>query len=156
MAALKEQVKLFIVQALACFDTPSVVVESVKEEFGIVVTRFQVIAYDPTKANGQRLSKKWVDEFHKVREEFRVKTEEIAISNKASRLRRLDRMSNKAESKNNIPLAAALIEQAAKEMGEAYVNRHREPPKAPGDSNTVPQSEYVLKPDEPSPAKPIL
>lgn len=42
MATLKNEVKSFIVQALACFDTPSQVVESVKNEFGVVVTRQQV------------------------------------------------------------------------------------------------------------------
>lgn len=35
MATLKDNVKLFIVQALACFDTPSQVVEAVKQEFGL-------------------------------------------------------------------------------------------------------------------------
>jgi hypothetical protein len=37
MAALSEDVKRFIVQALACFDTTAQVVESVKEEFGLLV-----------------------------------------------------------------------------------------------------------------------
>ncbi|WP_122869605.1 DUF2280 domain-containing protein, partial [Pseudomonas viridiflava] len=39
MAALKHEVKSFIVQALACFDTPSQVVEQVKQEFSIEISR---------------------------------------------------------------------------------------------------------------------
>jgi hypothetical protein len=43
MAETKElphEVKTFVVQALACFDAPSTVAASVKEEFdGLVVTR---------------------------------------------------------------------------------------------------------------------
>ena len=34
-------------------------------------------------------------------------------------------MIHKAESKGNMPLAAQLLEQAAKEVGEAYTNRQR-------------------------------
>ena len=37
MAALKSDVKAFIVQALACFDTPTQVSQAVKQEFDIDV-----------------------------------------------------------------------------------------------------------------------
>ncbi len=50
MAALKEQVKIFIVQALACMDTPQQVANAVKQEFNIEIDRKQVQLYDPTKA----------------------------------------------------------------------------------------------------------
>lgn len=53
MATLKGEVKAFIVQSLACFDTPSQVVELVKKEFGLSITRQQVESHDPTKANGR-------------------------------------------------------------------------------------------------------
>lgn len=49
MAALNGEVKAFIVQALACFDTPSQVAEQVKKEFGLEVSRQQVESHDPTK-----------------------------------------------------------------------------------------------------------
>ncbi|MFE1726821.1 DUF2280 domain-containing protein, partial [Acinetobacter baumannii] len=42
MAALKEQVKIFIVQALACMDTPQQVANGVKQEFNIEIDRKQV------------------------------------------------------------------------------------------------------------------
>jgi hypothetical protein len=53
VTTLTDNKKLFIVRALACFDTPQQVVESVKEEFGIVVSRPQVEVYDPDKARGE-------------------------------------------------------------------------------------------------------
>jgi hypothetical protein len=53
MAALKEPVKIFIVQALACRDTPQEVAELVKQEFGIITDRMQCASYDPTKAAGR-------------------------------------------------------------------------------------------------------
>ena len=39
MAALKPEIKAFIVQSVACFDTPSQVVESVLKEFGVNIPR---------------------------------------------------------------------------------------------------------------------
>lgn len=49
MAALSPEVKAFIVQALACFDTPTKVVEQVKQEFGLAVALQQVKQNDPAK-----------------------------------------------------------------------------------------------------------
>ncbi|WP_313276581.1 DUF2280 domain-containing protein [Kosakonia cowanii] len=125
MAALKPDVKAFIVQALACFDTPSQVVESVQKEFGISITRQQVESHDPTKASGRGLAQKWVDLFHDTRKRFQTELSDIPIANKAYRLRALDRMMTKAESMRNMALAASLMEQAAKECGDAYTNKQK-------------------------------
>ena len=157
MATLKEDVKLYIVQALACFDTPSEVAESVKEDFGINVTRMQCSAYDPTTVTGLRLGKKWVEIFNAARKDFLEEKTTIAIANKAYRLRELQKSHLYLKSKKNFIASNQVLEQAAKEVGESYVNKHREPPKAAGDdNNTAPKAEYVLKPDENVPAKPIL
>lgn len=123
MAALTNEVKGFIVQALACFDTPTQVVEAVKNEFGQVVTRQQVESHDPTKACSKGLAKRWVIMFEDTRKRFREETAEIPIANRAYRLRALGRMAEKAESMKNMALTAQLLEQAAKEVGDVYVNR---------------------------------
>ena len=123
MAALKNEVKSFIVQALACFDTPSQVVEAVKNEYGVVVSRQQVETHDPTKSAGKGLAVKWVPLFHDTRKRFREETAEIPIANRAFRLRGLGRMAEKAENMRNLALTAQLYEQAAKEVGDVYVNR---------------------------------
>lgn len=125
MAALKGEVKAFIVQSLACFDTPSQVVESVKKEFGLAIPRQQVESHDPTKANGKGLAQKWVDMFNATRERFQNEISDIPIANKAYRLRVLDRMATRAEGMKNLALTAEIIEQAAKECGDAYTNRHK-------------------------------
>lgn len=125
MAALKGEVKAFIVQSLACFDTPSRVVESVKKEFGLSITRQQVESHDPTKANGRGLAQKWVDMFNATRERFQNEISDIPIANKAYRLRVLDRMATRAEGMKNLALTAEIIEQAAKECGDAYTNKHK-------------------------------
>ncbi|WOC04935.1 DUF2280 domain-containing protein [Providencia sp. PROV024] len=125
MAALKPEVKASIVQALACYDTPSQVVALVKQEFGLSVTLQQVSSYDPTKAIAKNLGKKWVDLFNETRKRFQEEVSDIPIANKAYRLRMLDRMATKAEGMRNFSLTAQLVEQAAKECGDAYTNKQK-------------------------------
>ncbi len=123
MAALNNEVKAFIVQALACFDTPSQVAQAVKDEYQLEVSRQQCEAHDPTKRAGKGLARKWVTLFHDTRKRFREETAEIPIANRAYRLRALGRFAEKAENMRNIPLALQVLEQAAKECGDMYVNR---------------------------------
>jgi len=122
---LSDDVKTFIVQQLACFDTPSVVAEAVKTEFEITVSRQAVHAYDPTKKAGVGLSDKWRTLFGETREKFLAEAALIGIANKNVRLRMLDRMARSAETRGNIAMAAAMCEQAAKEMGGAYTNQRK-------------------------------
>ncbi|MCB2255791.1 DUF2280 domain-containing protein [Pseudomonas chlororaphis] len=158
MAALQNDVKAFIVQALACFDTPSQVVEAVQKEYGITVTRQQVETHDPTKTSGKGLAKRWVTMFEDARKRFREETAEIPIANRAFRLRGLGRMAEKAESMRNLALTAQLYEQAAKECGDMYVNRKIEPDKPLGSQADQQHAvaEYTLEPDENVPATPYL
>ncbi|WP_194760971.1 DUF2280 domain-containing protein [Klebsiella variicola] len=125
MAALKPEIKAFIVQSVACFDTPSQVVESVLKEFGIQITRQQVEQNDPTKISGKGLAQKWVDLFNRTRDRFLNEISDIPIANKAYRLRVLQRMSTTAEGMKNLGMAAQLLEQAAKEVGDAYSNKQK-------------------------------
>ncbi len=125
MAALKSEVKAFIIQSLACFDTPSKVAESVKSEFGLTVSRQQVESHDPTKAAGKTLAQKWVKIFYATRERFQNEIADIPIANKAYRLRVLDRMATSTEKQRNFGMTAQLMEQAAKEVGDVYTNRQQ-------------------------------
>jgi len=142
---LSPEVKTYIVQRLACFDTPAVVAKAVKEDFGLVITRQLVESNDPTKKAGATMAKKWVTLFEKARAQFLTEMREIAISHKPVRLRALQRMAQTAEEKGNFVLAASLLEQAAKEMGEAYTNRRQLEHTSPDGSMT---------PKEPAPASP--
>ncbi|AWJ93403.1 DUF2280 domain-containing protein (plasmid) [Azospirillum baldaniorum] len=132
MAVLKPEVKAFIVQAVACFDPPSTVVESVKTGFGVVVSRQQVEAHDPTKVSGRGLAERWKELFEETRKAFLEDTSAIGISHKAVRLRALNRMAAKAEGMGNMALAAQLMEQAAKECGDAFTNKVRKELSGPG------------------------
>lgn len=123
MAALSTEVKAFIVQSLACFETPAKVIELVKAEFGVDVSRQQVSQYAPGNAMAAKLSKKWVDLFHATRERFQKEVSDIPIANKSYRLRVLDRMAASTEKVKNFGMTAQLLEQAAKEVGDAYTNK---------------------------------
>ncbi|HGL4206418.1 TPA: DUF2280 domain-containing protein [Citrobacter farmeri] len=125
MAALKPEVKAAIVQMLACYDSLSIVVDAIQKDYGIKVTPQQVESHDPTKVSGKGLAKKWVDLFNATRDRFLNEISDIPIANKAYRLRVLDRMMNNAEKMRNIALATEIIEQAAKECGDAYTNKHK-------------------------------
>ena len=136
MAALKDEVKAFIVQALACFDTPSQVCQAVKEQYGIEVSRQLCERYDPTKYSGRDLGQKWKTFFEECRKRFREETVDIPIANRAFRLRAMNRFVEKAETMKNIGLAMQILEQAAKETGDIYVNRARK--EEVGDEPAIP------------------
>ncbi|EPV7561911.1 DUF2280 domain-containing protein [Acinetobacter baumannii] len=114
MATLKEPVKIFIVQSLACFDTPQQVVEAVREEFNIELTRQQVASYDPTKATCRALSKKLTALFNKTREDFKKNIYDIPLANKAYRLRELQKIYEGW--KNNRLMKQGVIKQVREEM----------------------------------------
>lgn len=136
MAALKDEVKAFIVQALACFDAPSQVCQAVKEQYGIEVSRQLCERYDPTKYSGRDLGQKWKTFFEECRKRFREETVDIPIANRAFRLRAMNRFVEKAETMKNIGLAMQILEQAAKETGDIYVNRTRK--EEAGDEPVIP------------------
>lgn len=123
MAALKNEVKAFIVQGLACYDTPSEVASAVKEEFDLIVSKQQCELYDPTKYAGRDLSKRWRVLFDDTRARFRVEVAEIPIATRAFRLRQLSKNLAIAGKSRNLLMSNQVLEQAAKEVGDAYVNR---------------------------------
>ncbi|HAS0772641.1 TPA: DUF2280 domain-containing protein [Enterobacter hormaechei] len=149
MAALSTEVKAFIVQSLACYETPAKVIELVKENFKVTVTRQQVSAYDPANAMAKSLSQKWVDLFNATRARFQTELSDIPIANKAYRLRVLDRMMTNAEKMRNMALAASLMEQAAKEVGDAYSNKQKVEHTSPDGTMTPKPTIIQLLPVEP-------
>jgi hypothetical protein len=121
MAALKEPVKIFIVQALACRDTPQEVAELVKQEYGIKIERSQVALYDPTKAAGKNLSKKFVDLFNETRKKFDEGLIDIPIAQKFYRIRQYQKHLEK--NARNTVMSLNIMKQAAQDLGGQFTNR---------------------------------
>ncbi|OHV87907.1 DUF2280 domain-containing protein [Mesorhizobium sp. ORS 3428] len=122
-AKLSQAARTFVVQRLACFDSPSIVAAAVKKEFGVDITRQAVEAFDPTKRAGRDLAAKWRALFEETRKTFLDDTAAIAVSHRNVRLRALDRMADKAEQQGNYQLVAQILRQVAEEMGGVYTNR---------------------------------
>ncbi|WP_122424672.1 DUF2280 domain-containing protein [Pseudomonas viridiflava] len=123
MATLTPEIKTFIVQSLACFDSPSQVADAVRANFGVTISRQQVEIHDPTKRSSKGLAKRWVTLFEDTRANFREKMVEVPVANRAYRLRALGRMLEEAEARGHIAQALKLLEQAAKECGDLYISR---------------------------------
>jgi len=121
MARLKYEVKLYIVRALACFDTPTEVQKAIKDNFNVTTSLQNITAYDPTNRMGKDLSKDLVDEFHATRTLFKENLESIPVANKIYRLQKMQNIIN-SNSKNSMLVLQAL-EQAAKEVGGAFTNQ---------------------------------
>ena len=121
MATLKEPVKIFIVQALACRDTPQEVAEAVKQEFKIELDRRQCASYDPTKPAGQNLSKKFVQLFEETRKKFDEGLIDIPIANKHFRLKQYQKQLER-NAKNTV-MSLKILEQAAKDVGGQFTNK---------------------------------
>ena len=115
MATLSTEVKLHIIQALACYDPPTQVSKSVLEEFGVKVDRTQVQKYDPSKVAGRNLAKKFKELFETTRASFIANQLLIPISIKNYRLRQLQKIFDKAMERNNYMLAKDILALAAKE-----------------------------------------
>lgn len=113
MAALKEPVKIFIVQSLACFETPQQVADSVEETYNIKIDRKQCHSYDPTKYAGRNLSKKLKDLFYETRKKFQENILDIPIANKAFRLKEIQNMYDDAG--KNKRIKQNLLKQAFQE-----------------------------------------
>jgi len=125
MAALNGAIKVFIVERLACFDTPTEVQKAVKQAFDVDVSLPQLTAYNPNLAAGQRLSQTLKDVFESTRKRFLADTSGVAIAHKAYRLRVMDRLLEKMEKSGNVAMVAQLLEQAAKEEGGAFTNKQK-------------------------------
>ena len=124
-ASLTDAQKRFLVSSLACFETPTEAVKSFEKRFGRKIDRQLVHRYDPTKKAGEAsLAEKWKALFWAARTSYLEDLEKIGVSHKATRLRTLERLAKKAESKKQYGLVARLLEQAAKEMGNVYTNKH--------------------------------
>lgn len=125
MAALNNEIKAFIVQSLACFDSPSQVATAVKDGFGVIVSRQHVEAHDPTRKSSKGLAKRWVTLFEDTRSGFRSEVVKEPIANRSMRLRALGRMCEEAEARGHLVLAMKIMEQAAKECGDIYTARRQ-------------------------------
>ncbi len=132
---LTDEIRALVVTELALFSSPTEIAAMVKERFNVVITRQGVHGYDPASHRGYRLASRWKLLHKETRRRFLKDITSIPIANRAYRLRMLDKMMRAAEARGNLALAASLIEQAAKEVGDVFTNTQKHKHSGGIDSN---------------------
>lgn len=147
MAKLTDAQKRAIVQALACWDTPTEASELLREQFGIEVPRTQVAQYDPTKVAGKATAKRWVELFWETRKRFTEEQADIAVAQQSYRLRQLGKIYERHMQRGNVVGAAAVLEQAAKESGGMFTNKRELSGPGGGPIPMMPTTIELVAPD---------
>ena len=119
---LNTEQKVFIVTAYARFEGTAEIIRSFRERFAAELTHSQANHYNVIGASCN-CAPKWKDLFYEERKRFLDNVDAIGIANKTVRIQRLEYLCSLALSRKNVKLAAELMEQAAKEMGEVFTNR---------------------------------
>lgn len=133
MAKLRAEIVTFVVTRLACFEKPKEVQDAVKEAFGLELTLPQIMYYDPT-TSGTDVGKRWRRLFTTTRARCLKDTADIPIAHRTVRLRELQKLYDKDKNRGATALAREHLEQAAKEMGDAFTNRRL---MLPGDTDSL-------------------
>lgn len=118
--------QVFIIQQLAVFERPKDVQDALKQKFDIEISLPGVVYYD---ISNPVLPKKLKALFNAARNKFLKDSSKIPIANKSYRLSKLQRMFEAEESESprlqNKKAMRAILEQAAKESGDAFTNRQK-------------------------------
>src|SRR5690606_21993729 len=85
------------------------------------IERSQVALYDPTKAAGKNLSKKFIDLFNETREKFDAGLIDIPIAQKFYRMRQYQKHLEK--NARNTVMSLNIMKQAAQDLGGQFTNR---------------------------------
>ncbi|MEQ9131085.1 MAG: DUF2280 domain-containing protein [Salinisphaeraceae bacterium] len=121
---LKDEHRHFVVQRLACFDTPKEVAEALRDEHGVEISPQSVEAYDPNKRAGRDLAQKWRDLFEKTRADFQDNLEKyVPEASKVVRVRHLAHAARAFKGRGNYVGMADMMERIAKEVGNVHTNR---------------------------------
>ncbi len=131
MARMRKELKVYVVRALAVFNTPTEVIALIKAHYpedyeslsqnkgGLKPQNIE--CYDPTKRAGKELCDELRTEFEIARKQFLDAPQQIPVANLTYRLERMQRVIDHA-GKNSV-LVLTTLEQAAKDVGGVFTNR---------------------------------
>lgn len=117
---LTERLKEYVIERLAGFDSPVAIVKSLKEEFGITITRQTIESYDPSR--GRKPAKKYREQFFAMRHEILEGKAARVATRKGVRLRWLENMAIHAMAQGDYALADRLLGSIAREVGDRRPN----------------------------------
>jgi len=117
MSKLKDIHKQFIIRELACYKSPTDVIEQLEVLFGLKdVLVSKIVYYNPEASSSTRLAKKWRDLFYESRSKFIKGFTDIPITNKRYRLMELQKSHDKCRKSGMDIEANAILKQAQDEM----------------------------------------
>lgn len=118
--------QVFIVQQLAMFERAVDVRDLLKQKFDIEISLQAVCYYDISNPS---LNKKLKTLFQRTRKRFLDDSASIPIANKSFRLKKLQQMFDREENQDarvqNKKAMREILEQAARESGDAFTNRQK-------------------------------
>ena len=120
---LSDEAKLYVVQALARFQSPSAIAKALQENFDTEFKPPAILHYDPTCAQGKDLAPALKELFESTRERFLEDLNAIPVANAAYRLTKIQGVVERAEMRGNDAMVLQASEQAAKEVGGVFTNR---------------------------------
>jgi hypothetical protein len=116
--------KIFILQRLACYDSPQEVAQAFKEEYAFEISPQRIECYDPNKRGGKDLCKTWRELFESTRKAFLENVHNyVPEANKAVRIRMLANSAKTLKQRGNHIAYADMLERIAKELGNVHTNR---------------------------------
>lgn len=122
---LERYIQIFIIQQLAMFERGTAIQKALKDEYEIDVSRAAISYYKDNPDLPKDLKKL----FTKTKNDFLKDSSKIPIAQKSYRLMKLYKMFEAEEDQNpalqNKKRMSALLEQAAKESGDAYTNKQK-------------------------------
>ena len=117
---LTDRLKEYVIERLAGFDSPVAIVKSLKEEFGITITRQTIESYDPSR--GRKPAKKYREQFFAMRHEILEGKAARVATRKGVRVRWLENMAIHAMAQGDYALADRLLGSIAREVGDRRSN----------------------------------
>jgi hypothetical protein len=113
---LSGEQRIYVVRALAHWNSPSEVARMLLAEYGITVTRQCVQTYDPTSAAGASLSTELRKYFYDQRKRFVNGVQRQPLAQRSVRLEQLKKIYDEARDAGNAKLAIKALSEAGKEM----------------------------------------
>lgn len=132
MSRLKPAIQEFIVRCLAVERmTPTQVVQAVKDEFEVEVTRQQVRHYNPEQSS--ECAKEWREKFEQLRADVADDEKTIPISLRAHRLRVYQRLLDAQLNRDNpnVVLILSILKQGAQDEGGCFASKADDGPPPP-------------------------
>src|SRR5688500_18275456 len=102
--------RAFVVQRVACFDSPKEVADALKAEHGVDISPQAVEAYDPSKKAGQTMAKRWHELHQLTRKAFLDDVSlHIPEANKSVRIRELAKAVRALKARGNYIVMADML-----------------------------------------------